>query len=99
MKKECSHKKSLRENGITAPENYTCRVCKPSTFPNIDKENMNIETPQGWRKGQTIFNFLCWLRQTKRYDREYGLDAGRMADPFHIPDDIWDSLYEEFLSE
>ena len=32
MKKEkkCRHKKALEKSGITLPENYTCRKCKPS---------------------------------------------------------------------
>lgn len=53
---------------------------------------MKIKTPKGWRKGQTIFNFLEWLRVEKGY-----WQAKRMADPFNIPDDEFDELFEEFL--
>src|SRR3990167_6724288 len=34
MNKECTHKKALKESGITPPENYTCRVCEPSDIKN-----------------------------------------------------------------
>lgn len=27
---ECGHKKALRKNGITPPEEYICRACEPS---------------------------------------------------------------------
>lgn len=57
---------------------------------------MNIKTPKGWRKGQTIFNFLWWLKEHKRYLAEFD-GEGRMADPFHIPDEKFVALYQEFL--
>lgn len=68
---------------------------------------MEIETPVGWRKGQTIFNFLWWLNSNKKFRREFDVEAikgqfevgGRMADPFYIPDDEFDALYKEFLLE
>lgn len=63
---------------------------------------MNIDTPNDWKKGQTIFNFLWWLQTDKGYTTENtmeGLVKGRMADPFHIPDDRLDALYEEFLEK
>jgi hypothetical protein len=66
---------------------------------------MEFERPTGWRKGQTIFNFLWWLRDKKGCPTEYvgghgGSPArveGRMADPFHIPDNKFDELWAEFL--
>ena len=75
--------------------------------------NMNIETPKGWRKGQTIFNFLWWLKEHKGYKTEIaipilptregydpkGYSEGRMADPFHIQDAEIDKLYKEFLEQ
>lgn len=51
--------------------------------------------PKSFREGQTIFNFLEWL-QVKGYDTN---QQARMADPFHIPDDELDKLYEEYLKE
>ena len=45
------------------------------------------------RKGQFMFNFLEWLRLEKEYPIN---QSERMADPFHIPDDEWDKLMEEY---
>jgi hypothetical protein len=45
------------------------------------------------RKGQFMFNFLEWLRLSKGYLIN---QSERMADPFHIPDDEWDKLMEEY---
>ena len=67
---------------------------------------INLHTPKGWRKGQTIFNFLGWLKTEKGYSPEFlmgkeeeedSLATGRMADPFHIPDKELDELFMEFL--
>ena len=57
---------------------------------------MNIETTKGWRKSQTIFNFLWWLNEVKKYPTEIGA-RGRMADPFNIPNSELDKLFAEFL--
>ena len=54
-----------------------------------------LKTPKGWRKGQTIFNFLWWLNVVKGYSPE--CDRERMADPFHIPDTKIEELYKEFI--
>lgn len=63
--------------------------------------NMNIETPTGWRKGQTIFNFLWWLKDNKNVHSEMVHEGEaaqtRMADPFHIPDVQIDEWYKEFM--
>lgn len=56
---------------------------------------MNIETPKGWRKGQTIFNFLWWLNTNGHSRPEVG--GERMADPFHIPDKELDALFALFI--
>jgi hypothetical protein len=51
--------------------------------------------PKGWRSGQTIFNFLEWLK-------EKGVPTNqnsRMADPFHLLDKEWDEYYKEFISK
>lgn len=58
---------------------------------------MNIQTPKGWRKGQTIFNFLWWLHDEKGLPVE-PLAKGRMADPFNISDEKLDELWAEYLS-
>ena len=56
----------------------------------------NIKTPENWRKGQTVFNFLEWLAANKGYPYNQSM---RMVDPFHIPDKEWDKLVEEFNKE
>lgn len=50
--------------------------------------------PTDWRKGQTVFSFLQWMRDKGHGDSSEGR---RMADPFHVPDTDLDRLYEEFL--
>lgn len=53
------------------------------------------DRPEGWRIGQTIFNFLAWLAREKGLGTE---DVGtRMADPFHISNGDIRAFYEEFL--
>ena len=52
--------------------------------------------PKGWRKGQTLFNFLEWLHQNK------GLPLSpfnRMADTFNIPNDDLEKLFRDFTRE
>ena len=50
----------------------------------------------GWRKGQTIFNFLEWLKVEKSVS---GNQNARLADPFHVPDKDWDKHWGEFMEE
>jgi hypothetical protein len=68
---------------------------------------LNLKVPKGWRKGQTIFNFLWWLKTEKLFTPELlefddkgnpVYASGRMADPFHISDAQLESLFEEFLT-
>lgn len=56
---------------------------------------LQIIPPAGWRIGQTLFNFLEWLHREKGF--EGGSEIGRMADPFHIPDELIVNYYQEFL--
>lgn len=46
---------------------------------------MNIKTPKGWRKGQTLVNFLAWVHLVAKND------------PFYIEDRELDKLFKEFL--
>lgn len=55
---------------------------------------MNLNTPPNWRKGQTIFNFLEWLRIEKHYEPN---QSSRMADCFYIEDGELDTLFDEFI--
>jgi hypothetical protein len=57
---------------------------------------MNIQTPSRWRKGQTIFNFLEWLRVEKGVPANQSV---RMADPFHMSDEDLDTLFDEFIAK
>jgi hypothetical protein len=56
---------------------------------------MNIQKPKNWRTGQSIFNFLEWLRIEKKYNSE---ESVRMADPFNLTDTEFSRLYKEFLN-
>lgn len=49
--------------------------------------------PDDWRIGQSLFNFLEWLRTDKGYDPNQSF---RMADPFSIDDDEMDKLLNEY---
>ena len=55
-----------------------------------------MDRPAGWRKGQTIFNFLQWLKTDKDMS---GNQNGRMADPFFISDELWDKYWKEFMGD
>lgn len=72
--------------------------------------NLNIQTPPGWRIGQTLFNFLVWLNRNGYNTQPIGIEASHsfpyknlifatdyMADPFYIPDNKLEELYNEFL--
>lgn len=50
--------------------------------------------PKGWRIGQFMFNFFQWLKTEKSYP---AVESYRMADPFHISDDEFEKLLEEYL--
>ncbi len=54
--------------------------------------NKYMERPKNWRKGQTMFNFLEWLKSKGIQ----GNQNQRMADPFHLSDKEWDEYWEEF---
>lgn len=58
---------------------------------------MDIITPKGWRKGQTLYNFLRWLRTKKNFSAPLHYD--KMADPFYIEDKELDKLYDEFIMQ
>ena len=55
-----------------------------------------MKRPRGWRKGQTLFNFLEWLKESNNVPAD---QDNRMADPFHISDERLDQLWAEFLAE
>ncbi len=54
---------------------------------------MNIKTPDNWRKGQTLFNFLEWVRENKDVSNT---QSARMADPFHLDDKKLEEYWEEY---
>lgn len=55
---------------------------------------MKIEKPKDWRTGQTIFNFLEWLKNEKGVS---GNQNSRLADTFYISDKELDKHYKEYL--
>ena len=54
---------------------------------------MKIQNPKRWRSGQTIFNFLEWLKEKKGVQ---GNQNQRLADTFHIPDDEMEAYIKEW---
>lgn len=54
--------------------------------------------PEGWRIGQTIFNFLYWLGQNG-YEYANTMGDRGLGDPFPIPDHKLEILYKQFLRE
>lgn len=57
---------------------------------------MNIKPPKGWRKGQTIFNFLTWLTSHGGTINQLGTHA---ADPFYMEDEMFDQKWRQFIKE
>ena len=57
---------------------------------------MNIQDNPILRKGQRLFNFLEWLHLKKGYPT---YNAERMADPFHVDDDVLEGLWKEYADE
>lgn len=49
-----------------------------------------------WRKGQSLFNFLEWLKGEGVLPHKQG---ERMADPFHISDEDFDSYLLDYRKE
>ena len=60
-----------------------------------------MKVPKGWRQGQFIVNFLCWLNdQEGAWQRpRLDLDSTTMAEPFYMEDNKWDELMEEYLKQ
>ena len=56
---------------------------------------MNIKIPKDFRKGQTIFDFLEWLKVEKGME---GNQNYRLADTFHISDKEFDVYLKEYNS-
>lgn len=52
--------------------------------------------PKGWRKGQTIFNFLSWLKENHKVST-IAERQNDMIDPYYIEDKDWDRLFKDFL--
>lgn len=60
------------------------------------KKLKDVRIPSNWRIGQTIFNFLEWLKDKKGINGSQNI---RLADPFHLSDENIEKYYEEFLRE
>ncbi len=56
---------------------------------------LKIERPEGIRKGQQLFNFLEWIRNT--YGNTPHEQSKRMVDPFQFPDELFDKYWKEYL--
>ena len=75
----------MPEDGDMGTRYYTCLKC--GEVCDFYQPMMDFPRPKGWRKGQTIYNFLTWLTEDK-YERYY-----------YVSDEQWDKWYEEFLRE
>lgn len=63
--------------------------------PKKTKPIITKDMPRGWRKGQTVFNFLEWLL---KFGYAPANQNQRLADPFHLSDEEWDKMYQQFLN-
>ena len=61
----------------------------------MEKE-LKIGIPKSWRKGQTLFNFLEWLKVEKGVG---GNQNQRLADTFHLSDEELEGYIEEYNLE
>lgn len=55
----------------------------------MPKPNIRLKTPKGWRKGQTISNFIQWLEKRTK----------NRVDIFYLPDKDFDKYFGEFYKE
>lgn len=69
-----------------------CKEIKSNPEKNLVEMLPIMSAPYGWRYGQFIFNFLEWLKD-KGYD---GGQSNRLADTFHIPNEEFEKLLEEY---
>lgn len=76
-------------------EKRKAHYIKKSTFWKSGTPNVEMEVVPGWRKGQTIFNFLEYLKGEGHPTKQ----SDRMADPFHIPNKELDRLYADFINQ
>ena len=76
----------MPEDGDEGTRYYVCLKCNKACAI-FARVVMDFPRPKGWRKGQTIYNFLTWLTEDK-YERYY-----------YVSDEQWDKWYEEFLRE
>ena len=51
--------------------------------------------PLSWRDGQTLFNFLWWLKEEKGV---LGDASNRLADTFHLSNEELNIFYKEFIN-
>ena len=59
----------------------------------IKRKEIGVEIPKGWRKGQTLFVFLEWLKTKKGVE---GNQNQRLADTFHLSDKELESYIKEY---
>lgn len=65
-----------------------------------------ITPPKDLRLGQAIFNFMCWLASESKIKKQMScsmLDDKKkpdghfiMADPFYVPDEQFNALWDEW---
>lgn len=59
-----------------------------------DLPKIQLDIPEDWRMGQTIFNFLEWLAIEKNLPTQ---QSNRMADTFHLQNNDFIKYYNEYI--
>jgi hypothetical protein len=68
---------------------YLCKGClhNRTLIDKLEPSLLSIPRPKGWRVGQTLDNFITWLRLSKH-----------MNEIFYSDDSVLDRYYQEFLA-
>jgi len=76
------------KEGQTHPQNDGCGEPAHNDMETRVFYPMEFQKPKGWRKGQTISNFLNWIRK----------EAG-ITDLFYTSDNEFEILFSKFLEK
>ena len=61
---------------------------------NSNMKSFTITIPKDFRLGQTLFEFLSWMRTYEDIAQE---EDSRMADPYYLTDDRMIELWHKYL--
>lgn len=90
-------------NELIAWQNEAVDWFAKAENPPLLSNHVTLKLPKGQRIGQALANFLIWLKVEKDYHSDMSFDDpkrpfsdSRMADPFHISDEQFMELWEEW---